>query len=86
MLLHREQTFRSLENVEKSPPPEQAGFVVTPLLKTQEICEIFKCCRRSVEKMAALGQIPRGFLIGKKRFWRAEDIYDFISEKAMSTN
>ena len=36
--------------------------------------------------MAALGQIPRGFLIGKRRLWRAADIDDFISKKTMDTN
>ena len=71
---------------DKNTSPQQTGFVVPPLLKMQDICEIFKCCRRSAEKMAALGQIPKGFLIGKRRFWLATDIYDFITEKSKNTN
>ncbi len=55
---------------------------VAPLLTIHEVAGIFKCCRRSVEKMAALGQIPKGFLIGKRRLWRATDIDAFIAGKA----
>jgi predicted DNA-binding transcriptional regulator AlpA len=68
---------------EKIAPHQRKDCAATPLLTIHEVAGIFKCCRRSVEKMAAFGQIPRGFLIGKRRLWRASDIDNFIAAKAL---
>lgn len=55
---------------------------VPELLDFSDLCEIFKCCRRTIETMHATGQIPAGFLVGRRRFWRAIDVQDFINREA----